>query len=79
MCITVCLSAHTQCSVSVILSAGMAASGLEDGVGMGWEGEQYLLGARWISRMPHCSNADSLSWIKGCKTSFLFVVVFDGR
>ena len=37
-CVTVCLSAHTQCAFPIILSAGMAASGLEDEICMGWEG-----------------------------------------
>ena len=36
-----CLSAHLQCAIPV----GMPASGLEDRIGMGWESEQYFLGA----------------------------------
>jgi len=31
-----CLSVHLQCVVSVILSSGMPASGVEDKIGTGW-------------------------------------------
>jgi len=37
--------AHLQCVILVIMSAGIRipATGLEDGISMGWEGVQYLL------------------------------------
>jgi len=35
-----CLSAHLQCTVPVLLSAGVPASELDDKIGMRWEGEQ---------------------------------------
>jgi len=44
-----CLSSHPRCAVSVILSAGMPASGLEDRICTGeWVDNQYLLAPQEI-------------------------------
>jgi len=56
----------------------MPTSGLEDRIGTGWEGKQYLLGPRHMkSRMAYFSGPSSLglSRRKGHKMILFFVVV----
>ena len=63
---SVCISGSLfifQCTISEILSAIMPASGLEDRIGIGWEGEHSLSWPTRKSRSADCSGAGSPGFV----------------
>jgi len=77
-------SSHLRCNTDCWLSDSMAASGFEDSISTGWEGEQYLLRARgttacWVMlsrrkscKMSCCCCFDAKCWF-GLKLNYMML------